>query len=119
MHIFGVRHLSPAAAFHLTALLERVSPQAVLVEGPSDVTPWIKTLTSPGSVPPLAVMAYTAVPPVRSLLIPFACYSPEYAALKWAAKRGVNCRFIDLPSGVFLAAQNRTADGDAADGSEF
>ena len=32
-HIFGVRHLSPAAAWHLRQLLDRVRPKLVLIEG--------------------------------------------------------------------------------------
>ena len=35
-HIFGVRHLSPAAAWHLRQLLERVRPKLVLIEGSDD-----------------------------------------------------------------------------------
>lgn len=35
-YIFGVRHLSPAAAWHLRRTLAETRPQLILVEGPSD-----------------------------------------------------------------------------------
>ena len=34
---FGVRHLSPAAAFQLRKALDQAEPELVLVEGPSDL----------------------------------------------------------------------------------
>jgi hypothetical protein len=107
MHVFGVRHLSPSASHHLLAFLEDIKPLAVLVEGPSDVSHLIESITSPFSEPPLAVMVYTDSPPVRTLLLPYAAYSPEYAALRWAVQRGVHCRFIDLPARVLLAIHER------------
>ena len=41
---FGVRHLSPAAAFQLRRRLDEVKPELVLVEGPSDLSDQIKWL---------------------------------------------------------------------------
>ena len=34
--IFGIRHLSPAGAWHLRELLDKLMPELVLIEGPSD-----------------------------------------------------------------------------------
>lgn len=102
-HIFGVRHLSPMGAWHLRAFLEGVQPKAVLIEGMADATPLISDLVSASSVPPVAILAYTAELPARSLVYPLARYSPEYQAALWAAEHDAECRFIDLPSDVFLA----------------
>lgn len=33
---FGIRHLSPAGAYHLRRLLDEREPELILVEGPSD-----------------------------------------------------------------------------------
>ena len=101
--LFGVRHLSPAGGWHLRRLLEEVKPRLVLVEGPSDFTPLLTDLTRPQTRPPVAVLAYTREAPVRTVLYPFAVYSPEYQAIQWAAENGAVCRFMDLPSEVFLA----------------
>ncbi len=101
--IFGIRHLSPAGAWHLLQKLEETRPRLVLIEGPCDLSPVMDDLVRPETVPPVAVLAYTQEAPVRSILYPLAEYSPEYQAIRWAKENGADCRFIDLPSGVFLA----------------
>ena len=103
--LFGVRHLSPAGAWHLLQLLEEKRPRLVLIEGPSDLTPLLADLVRPDTVPPVAMLAYTQAAPVRSILYPLAAYSPEYQAIRWAAENGAACRFMDLPSEVFLALE--------------
>src|ERR1700722_18630110 len=76
--IFGVRHLSPAAAHHLHTVLDEFRPTAVLVEGPADATGHIRHLVHKDTKPPLALLAYTRDRPVRSILYPLAEYSPEW-----------------------------------------
>ena len=115
---FGVRHLSPAAAFHLRRALDQAQPRLVLVEGPSDLNSQMEWLCHPGTRFPAAILAYTRQPPVRTVLWPFAVYSPEIQAILWANEHGVECRFMDLPSSVFLAlrpwpAPVREEDGEA------
>lgn len=106
VHIFGVRHLSPAGAKHLLDSLERIRPTAVLIEGPSDATSEISHLTNSLTKPPVAILAFTDELPVRTAMWPFAVYSPEYQAMKWAANNGVICAFIDLPTSSTLALQS-------------
>jgi hypothetical protein len=122
-HIFGVRHLSPAAAYHLERVLDDLRPTAVLVEGPSDATEQIKHLVHKDTRPPLALLAYTRERPVRSIIYPLAEYSPEWVALTWGMR---NCpratRFIDLPAAVFLELHKVTepeaTEAAAPDGAE-
>lgn len=101
--IFGIRHLSPAGAWHLRKLLDEVMPQIVLIEGPGDFTEELPYLNNKLTKPPVAVMAYTNETPIHTILYPFAEYSPEYQAVLWAHENQREYRFIDLPSGVFLA----------------
>jgi len=103
VHLFGVRHLSPTGAYHLKTFLEEVKPQLVLVEGPSDATELINQITIKGVKPPIALLAYTEQLPIRTLVFPLAEYSPEYQAFHWAARNGVEARFIDLPSDVSVS----------------
>ena len=103
--LFGIRHLSPAAAFHLRRALDETRPRLVLVEGPSDLNDQMHWLCHSETEFPAAIMSYTAQPPVRTILYPFAVYSPEIQAILWAHEHGVPCRFMDLPSPVFLALQ--------------
>lgn len=115
--LFGVRHLSPAGAWHLRQLLEEVRPKLVLVEGPSDLTAQIPNITRAETKPPVAILAYTQEAPVRTILYPFAEYSPEYQAILWAYQNSVPCRFMDLPSDVFLAISSvRLSSQDGEEG---
>ena len=103
--LFGVRHLSPASAHHLRQALDAARPQLVLVEGPSDLNDQMHWLCHSETVFPVAILAFTTHPPVRTILLPFAEYSPELQAVLWAGEHGVPCRFMDLPSGAFLAME--------------
>jgi hypothetical protein len=100
--VYGVRHLSPAGAFHLQAVLDALKPTAVLVEGPADATPQLQHLIHKDTRPPVAILAYTLQRPVRSILYPLAPYSPEWIALTWGLRNKVETRLIDLPASVFL-----------------
>ena len=107
---FGVRHLSPAAAFHVRKQLDTAMPELVLVEGPGDLNDQMKWLCHPETEFPTAILAYTRSAPVRTIMYPLAVYSPEVQAILWAYEHGVPCRFMDLPSSVFLAMQEQEAD---------
>ncbi len=102
-YIFGIRHLSPAGAWHLTSFLAEKKPKLVLIEGPSDLDDQIENITHPETKTPIAILAYTKKAPVRTILYPFAEYSPEYQAIVWCKNNQVACRFMDLPSEIFLA----------------
>ncbi|MDA1017522.1 MAG: DUF5682 family protein [Planctomycetota bacterium] len=107
VNVFGVRHLSPSGAWHLRRYLDRLKPDVVLIEGLSDANDLISDITRNGSVPPIAILAYSDSLPVRTLVYPFAAYSPEYQALVWAKENRAVAEFIDLPSDIFLAFQDR------------
>lgn len=102
-NFFGIRHLSPAGAYYLRAFLDEKRPELVLVEGPSDFGDMLSDMVREETKPPIAILAYTKEAPVRTVLYPFAEYSPEYQAIQWCHKNHVACRFMDLPSETFLA----------------
>lgn len=114
--VFGIRHLSPAGAYYVREFLDEVKPKMVLIEGPSDFTDLMGELAGKDVKPPVAVMAYTRQLPVRTILYPFAEYSPEYQALLWAKEHGCLCRFCDLPSDVFLGIRARQEEKRQEDG---
>lgn len=103
---FGVRHHSPACSFYAEEFLERLKPDVLLIEGPSDLSGLIPALCSPDVVLPEAILAYTENAPVHTVLYPMAEYSPEYNAMKWAVRHGVEVRFCDLPSDCVLALRD-------------
>jgi hypothetical protein len=102
LNIFGVRHLSPGASYHLLDYLESKSPKCILIEGPSDAGNFIEALANTHVVPPVAILAYTTELPVETVLYPFASYSPEYQAICWGKRNKCEVRFIDLPSNISL-----------------
>lgn len=104
-NFFGIRHLSPACAYYVQEFLDRTSPKLVLIEGPSDLSELIEPLCSKEAVPPVAILAYTDEPPVKTVLWPFAEFSPEYQAMLWAYRNKVPVRFCDLPAKVTLALE--------------
>ena len=106
-NVFGVRHLSPGASFHLIEYLKEKKPKCVLIEGPTDATPMISEMAQAGVKPPIALMAYTNVLPIETVLYPFATYSPEYQAILWATRKKIEVRFIDLPTYTTLAIRQR------------
>lgn len=106
VHVFGVRHLSPMGAWQLRQFLDRTQPELVLIEGLDDATELLPDVTRKQTAPPIAILAYTDSLPVRTLVYPFARYSPEYQAIRWAHEHGAQAEFFDLPSNVFLGLQD-------------
>lgn len=115
-NFFGIRHLSPAGAYYLRSYLDEKKPKLVLIEGPGDFNDMLPDMVRPETKPPIAVLAYTKDAPVRTVLYPFAEYSPEYQAIQWCSENGVECRFMDLPSQTFLAISARGME--STDGEE-
>ena len=78
-HFFGIRHHSPACAFYAVEFLDRVKPEVLLIEGPSDLSELIPQLCAPAVKLPAAILAYTENAPVHTVLYPMAEFSPESA----------------------------------------
>ena len=112
LSIFGIRHLSPAGAYHVIKYLEEKSPKCVLIEGPQDGTYLMDFMKNESIKLPIAILAYTTEVPVNTLLYPFAEYSPEYRAIKWAQNHNIEVRFIDLPSNksLYLHSKKQTEE---------
>ena len=104
VQVFPVRHHSPRTSAALLAFLDMVDPQVVLIEGPSDATDLIDVLVDPETEPPVAILGYRTDGVPGSAMWPFASYSPEYVAARWARAHGRRVEFVDLTVGQALAA---------------
>ena len=82
--ILGIRHHGPGSARSVLAELERLQPDALLVEGPSDASDLIGLIEDPGMHPPVALLVYAPDEPRVATFYPFAEFSPEWVALRWA-----------------------------------
>ncbi|WP_427917373.1 vWA domain-containing protein [Streptomyces sp. cg40] len=94
-YLLGVRHHSPALAAAVPALLDAAGAEVVCVELPVDFQPWLTHLGAPGTLAPVALAGAGA--DGRLGFYPFADFSPELAAVRWARDRGVEVVCCDLP----------------------
>ncbi len=100
--IIGVRHHSPSMSAAIPDLLERARPSAIALELPSDLQHWIEWLGHEELQSPVAlsVTADGTSSGKGLAFYPFADFSPELAAIRWARTHGVPVVAIDLPVGV-------------------
>lgn len=108
--IFGIRHHGPGSARSLLWALERFRPDAILIEGPADADPLVAYVAAAGMEPPVALLAYAADDPARAAFWPFAVFSPEWQALRYAAEHAVPVHFCDLPATQTLALDAEPGD---------
>ncbi|QIQ04942.1 vWA domain-containing protein [Streptomyces liangshanensis] len=100
-YLIGVRHHSPALAAAVPAMLTRAAPEVLFVELPEEFAPWLPYLADPATVPPVALAGGRADGTGGGLVfLPFAEFSPELAAIRWAREAGVEVVAFDLPLGA-------------------
>ena len=101
--IFPVRHHSPRTSAAVRAFLDATQPTVVMVEVPRDAAPIVPHLFDADTEPPVAILGYRTDGAPASGVWPYATYSPEYVALRWAHERGVRIECIDVTSGQRIA----------------
>ncbi|MDV3222051.1 DUF5682 family protein [Intrasporangium sp.] len=101
--ILGIRHHGPGSARSVLAALDELDPDRILIEGPPELDSLITLAGDPDLVPPVAGLVYAVDTPRLSAFYPFATFSPEWVALRWAVAHGVTVGFADLPATHALA----------------
>jgi hypothetical protein len=115
--LLGVRHHGPGSARAVRRALSAYQPDVVLIEGPPEADSLMPLVGDDGMRAPVALLAYPAGAkrggrgggqpdadrPLRAAFWPFAEFSPEWQALRWAVAREVPVRFIDLSVSVRMA----------------
>lgn len=114
VHHFGIRHHGPGSARSLLRALEALRPDCVLVEGPPEAEPVLAAMLHEDMRPPVALLSYCPDEPQLAVYHPFAEFSPEWQALRWALGNQMPARFIDLPLVHDLALRKRDEDAEAA-----
>ena len=111
VHLFGVRHHGPGCARSLLKALEELQPDCVLIEGPPEADALLALAGAEGMEPPVALLLYAPEAPQYAAFYPFAEFSPEWQALRYALRQGVLVQFMDLPQthGLALAKERETA----------
>jgi hypothetical protein len=112
LHYFGIRHHGPGCARSLVRAFEALRPDCVLIEGPPEGESLVRLVAAEGMQPPVALLSYCPDEPRLAVYHPFAEFSPEWQALRWAVAAVVPARFIDLPlvHGLALDKAQREAD---------
>ena len=103
VHVLGVRHHGPGSARAVAEALDELRPDLVLVEGPPELDALTGLVADPDLRPPVAALVYAADRPQLATFYPVADFSPEWVAMRWAARSGVEQRFLDLPAANSLA----------------
>lgn len=122
LYWFPVRHHSPAVARHLRAAIRERQPTIIFIEGPSDASELVTHIVDPKTKPPVAIyssyrdddnvlgLAGIAspgpdIPAKFASWYPLLPYSPEYVAMKEAARLGAEVVFVDLPSHALVKSR--------------
>ncbi|MEU7618673.1 DUF5682 family protein [Micromonospora rifamycinica] len=116
-YLIGVRHHSPALAVALPRLLARYRPEVLLLELPPELGEWLPWLADPATTAPVA-LAGVVGDGGGPAFYPFADFSPELVAVRWAARNGVPVVPCDLPL-ADAAWQEREPGGVPMPGRSF
>src|ERR1700750_3315582 len=95
--VFRIRHHRPGSARSLALALRELKPDAVLVEGPPDADGLLALAAHDTMRPPVALPVSPPDEPKRAAFFPFAVFSPEWQAIRYAFGNEVPVRFMDLP----------------------
>jgi hypothetical protein len=85
------------------AALAEQRPDVVLIEGPPEADGLVALAADPQMCPPVALLGYVPGSPQKAAFWPFAVFSPEWQAIRYALDAGVPVRFCDLPAAHQLA----------------
>ena len=105
--LYGVRHHGPGSARSVRAALAEQRPDIVLIEGPPEADGLVPLAADPEMRPPVALLGYVPGEAQAAAFWPFAVFSPEWQAIRYALAADVPVRFCDLPA----AAPARAARG--------
>ncbi|MFE9886738.1 DUF5682 family protein [Streptomyces scopuliridis] len=114
-YLIGVRHHSPALAAAVPAMLAEAAPEVLFVELPEEFAPWLPYLADPATVPPVALAGGRGgVVGGGLVFLPFAEFSPELAAIRWAREAGVEVVPFDLPLSARASGSGAEAEPDGS-----
>jgi Family of unknown function (DUF5682) len=113
--LYGIRHHGPGSARSLRAALAEQGPDVVLIEGPAEADGLVALAGEEDMRPPVALLGYVPGQPETAGFWPFAVFSPEWQAIRYALGAGVPVRFCDLPAAHQLAMREGQAPGSRTD----
>jgi hypothetical protein len=106
--LYGIRHHGPGSARSLRSALNEQKPDIVLIEGPPEADALVSLIKDPEMEPPVALLAYVPGEPGKAAFWPFAEFSPEWQAMRYATLIKIPVRFCDLPAANQLVMRERS-----------
>lgn len=106
--LFGIRHHGPGCARSLLAALDALQPDVLVLEMPQEAEPLLVHAAHEAMKPPVALLLHRADQPEHSSFYPFARFSPEWNAIRWALSNHIPIRCFDLPAAHMLALREET-----------
>jgi hypothetical protein len=113
--LLGIRHHGPGSAKAVASVLPEIKPDIVLIEGPPEANTLVDLVADEQMSPPVALLAYALDDATKAAFWPFAVFSPEWQAIRYALGAGVPVRFCDLPATHQFASDGGTRSGITAD----
>ncbi|MEL6988018.1 MAG: DUF5682 family protein, partial [Bacteroidota bacterium] len=106
INILGIRHHGMGSARRVRERLDELQPDLILIEGPPEISEMLGMIGVEGLQPPVALMIYNEKNPKQSTFYPFAKFSPEWVAAKYANENGIPVRAMDLPAAISFKKQD-------------
>ena len=103
IHLLGIRHHGPGSCRNVLNYLQELQPDLILVEGPAEAEALLPCVENSQMTPPVALLAYQPDEPQNAVFYPFAEFSPEWQAMRYAVQNRIPFRFFDLPLVYSLA----------------
>src|SRR3954468_4342118 len=101
--VFGIRHHGPGSARSLERALDALQPDTVLIEGPPEADALLELAAEEDMEPPVALLTYVPDEPARAAFYPFARFSPEWRAIRYAQEHEVPRPFCPPPAANKMA----------------
>lgn len=102
-HFLGIRHHGPGCARNLKLYLESTRPDKILIEAPENVQSLLDQTDISDFVPPVSILLFREGESGNTFVLPFARFSPEWVAIRYAKEHNIPIEAIDLPLGVSIA----------------
>lgn len=118
IHLLGIRHHGPGSCRNTLDYLKELKPDLILVEGPAEAEPLLTSVTSPQMRPPVALLAYQPDDPQNAVFYPFAEFSPEWQAMRYAQENRLPFRFFDLPLSYSMAIRKQQNEAAGTEANE-
>lgn len=116
MHqVYGIRHHGPGSARSLIAAFEASPPDALVIEAPEELVALFPWLDHADLQPPVAALIWATEDSRQASFYPFAVFSPEWVALRWARSRNLPIYCMDLPMRHSLALRAAPKREDSPD----